>query len=54
MRQWRAVALFVWLAIGAERQPISVNMPWMAGLIVASLAVLLGCGFLLWKRTRFS
>jgi len=49
-----AVALFVWLAIGAERQPISVNMPWMAGLIVASLAVLLGCGFLLWKRTRFS
>jgi drug/metabolite transporter (DMT)-like permease len=49
-----AVALFSWLAIGAERQPISVSVSWMAVLIVASLAALIGCGFLLWKRTRFS
>lgn len=49
-----AVALFVWLAIGAERQPISVNVPSMAALVIASFAVLVGCGLLLWKRTRFS
>jgi len=49
-----AVVLFIWLAVGAERQPLAVSIPWMAGLIVASLALLIGSGFLLWKRTRFS
>jgi drug/metabolite transporter (DMT)-like permease len=49
-----AVAVFVWLAIGAERQAISVSPIWMAVLIVASLAFLIACGTLLWKRTRFS
>jgi drug/metabolite transporter (DMT)-like permease len=49
-----AVALFAWLALGAKRQPITVSVPWMAALIVASLAFLMGCGWLLWKRTRFS
>ena len=49
-----ALAIFVWLASGAERQPIAVNLPWMAVLSVASLVFLVVCGFLLWKRTRFS
>jgi len=49
-----AVALFVWLAMGAERQPIPVSVPWMAALIVASLALLVACGAFLWRRTRFS
>jgi drug/metabolite transporter (DMT)-like permease len=49
-----AVAMFVWLGLGAERQPISIDPVWMAILIVASLVFLLVCGYMLWKRTRFS
>jgi drug/metabolite transporter (DMT)-like permease len=49
-----AVAFFLWLAIGAERPAIAVNATWMALLILASVALLAGCGWLLWKRTRFS
>lgn len=49
-----AISIFVWLASGAERQPIAANLGWMAILIVATLAFLVVCGWLLWKRTRFS
>ncbi len=49
-----AVVLFIWLGLGATRQPIAVNVVWMAALLVASLAFLIGCGILLWKRTRFT
>jgi len=49
-----AVGVFVRLASGAERQPVSVNAIWMAVLITASLAFLIAGGVLLWKRTRFS
>ena len=49
-----AAAIFVWLASGAERQPIAANLSWMALLVAATFALLIGCGLLLWKRTRFS
>jgi drug/metabolite transporter (DMT)-like permease len=49
-----AVALFVWLAAGAERQALAVSVPWMVVLVAASLVLLVGCGVLLWRRTRFS
>ncbi|HVX66744.1 MAG TPA: GRP family sugar transporter [Bryobacteraceae bacterium] len=49
-----ATAVFVWLALGAERPSLAVNLPWMAVLLVATLAFLAVCGLLLWKRTRFS
>jgi drug/metabolite transporter (DMT)-like permease len=49
-----AIGLFWWLAAGAERQPVLVNPLWMALLIAATLALLIVCGALLWKRTRFS
>lgn len=49
-----AVAMFVWLAMGAERQPIAVNFGWMVVLLAATFAFLVVCGWLLWKRTRFS
>ena len=49
-----AVGVFLWLASFAERQPISVNLPWMAVLLAATLVFLVVCGILLWKRTRFS
>jgi apolipoprotein N-acyltransferase len=49
-----AIAIFVWLAAGAEHQAIPVNLPWMTVLLVTTLACLVACGLLLWKRTRFS
>jgi hypothetical protein len=49
-----AVGVFLWLASYAERQPISVSLPWMAVLLAATLVFLVVCGVLLWKRTRFS
>ena len=49
-----AIGVFVCLAAGARRQAIQVHAGWMAVLGGASLAVLLACGLLLWKRTRFS
>jgi drug/metabolite transporter (DMT)-like permease len=49
-----AIGLFVWLGMGAERQAIAVNPVWMAVLIVASLALLIAAGVILWRRTRFS
>ena len=49
-----AIGVFVWLASGAERQPVTVNAVWMGVLIAASLAFLVAGGVLLWKRTRFS
>jgi drug/metabolite transporter (DMT)-like permease len=49
-----ALGIFVWLALGAERQPIAANLYWMAILIVATLGFLVVCGLLLWRRTKFS
>jgi hypothetical protein len=49
-----ATGLFVWLAVGAQRPAIAVNVSWMIALIVASAALLVGCGWLLWRRTHFS
>jgi len=49
-----AVAMFVWLGIGADRRPISANLPWMAVLIAATAVLLVISGIMLWKRTRFS
>ncbi|MBI4902069.1 MAG: EamA family transporter [Acidobacteria bacterium] len=49
-----AVAFFLWLAAGSASQPIAMNLPWMVILIVASVALLAGCGVVLGKRTRFS
>jgi drug/metabolite transporter (DMT)-like permease len=49
-----AIGSFVWLASGAERQSIQMNLGWMYALIAASLVLLAVCGFWLWKRTRFS
>jgi drug/metabolite transporter (DMT)-like permease len=49
-----ALALFIWLAIGAEAAPIHANPIWMAILIAATLVLLFVCGYALWRRTRFS
>jgi drug/metabolite transporter (DMT)-like permease len=49
-----ALAVFVWLAMGAERQPLAMNGPWMIVLTVATVVLLIGSGWLLWRRTKFS
>lgn len=49
-----AVAFFLWLAAGSQSQPIAMNAPWMIVLVAASVALLIGCGILLHKRTGFS
>lgn len=49
-----ALGIFVWLALGTERPPIALDPAWTLTLIVAMLGMLLACGWLLWKRTRFS
>jgi drug/metabolite transporter (DMT)-like permease len=49
-----ALGGFVWLAFGAERQPLAVDPFWLILLAAATLVFLVVCGTLLWKRTRFS
>ena len=49
-----AVGIFIWLAWGAERPPIAMDLRWAAALLVPTVGVLAACGWLLWKRTRFS
>jgi drug/metabolite transporter (DMT)-like permease len=49
-----ALAIFVWLTVGAAHEAVSANLAWMAVLLVLTLVSLIGAGWLLWKRTRFS
>lgn len=49
-----AAGVFVWLALQAERQPIAVDAFWLAVLCAASVAALLGGGWMLWRKTGFS
>lgn len=49
-----ALAIFIWLGLGATRQAIDVNLPWMLVLTSVSIVFLVVCGIILWRRTRFS
>ena len=49
-----AVGVFIWLAVGTERPPIAMDLRWALAIIVPTLGLLIACGALLWKRTRFS
>jgi len=49
-----AIGIFVWLGMLARRQAIAMDLGWMAFLSVATLTSLVLCGWLLWRRTRFS
>jgi hypothetical protein len=49
-----AMAVFVWLALGAERPQLAMSTGWMAAILAASLVMLVVAGTLLWRRTRFS
>ncbi len=49
-----AIGIFLWLAMSAERPPISMDQRWIVALIIPTLGMLVACGVFLWKRTRFS
>ncbi len=49
-----ALALFIWLGFGAQRNPLAVSLPWMAVLCAATFVLLIVCGVQLYRRTRFS
>jgi hypothetical protein len=49
-----ALGVFVLLALDAKRPELAMNLPWMAVLGTASLALLVVTGVMLWRRTRFS
>lgn len=48
-----AAGVFVWLAIGVERPPIAMNLTGAAVLTAVLFAFLFGCGWMLYKETRF-
>jgi len=49
-----AVGAFVWLGLRAERPQIAIDATWGAVLAGVTAAVLLGSGWVLYRRTRFS
>lgn len=49
-----ALGIFVGLATVAERPPLTMDARWAVALITPTTALLAGCGWLLWKRTKFS
>jgi len=48
-----AVGIFFFLARGAHRPPMMINLVWTSLLAFAMLCFLFTCGWVLWKRTRF-
>lgn len=49
-----AVAIFLWLGLQVKAPPLTMNFAWVSILCVILLFAAVGCGWLLWKRTRFS
>jgi drug/metabolite transporter (DMT)-like permease len=49
-----ALAIFAWLAVGAQAQPLSMNLVWACLLVAGTISFLIFCAAALWKRTRFS
>ena len=49
-----AIGIFIWLGLEAKPQEIAANGVWMTILASISLVFLFVCGWVLWRRTRFS
>ena len=49
-----ATGIFVWLACKATVPPLTMNLHWVAALAAVLLVSLIGCGYRLYKQTRFS
>jgi drug/metabolite transporter (DMT)-like permease len=48
-----AVTIFLWLGLQAQAPPLAMNFIWTSALCVVLAFAAVGCGWLLWKRTRF-
>ena len=49
-----ALAVFVWFAVGVRLPQVPMQLLWTALLTAILLVVLAGCGWMLWKKTRFT
>ncbi len=49
-----AIAVFAWFAVGARVPQMPMQLLWTTALTAILLVVLAGCGWLLWKKTRFT
>ncbi len=49
-----AVTIFLWLGLQAKVPQLEMNFLWTSALCVVLAVAAIGCGWLLWKRTRFS
>ena len=49
-----AITIFLWLGLQAQVPQLAINVLWMTVLCALLLVAVAGCGWLLWKRTRFS
>ncbi len=49
-----ALAVFVWFAFWARVPQVAMRESFAIALIAVSLVILAGCGWLLWKKTRFA
>jgi len=49
-----ATVVFIWLGVNARVPALAMNLRWMVVLAAALLVSLLGGGWALWRRTRFS
>jgi drug/metabolite transporter (DMT)-like permease len=49
-----AVTIFLWLGLQVKAPPLEMNFVWVSVLCVVLVFAAAGCGWLLWKRTRFS
>jgi hypothetical protein len=48
-----ATGIFVVLGVRAVVPPLSMNLKWIAGLVVVLVSSLIAGGWSLWRRTRF-
>jgi glucose uptake protein GlcU len=49
-----AFGVFVWLGKHAAVPALSINYPWLTALVALLVATAVGCGWGLWRMTRFS
>jgi hypothetical protein len=49
-----AIGVFAWSAVGTRIPRLAIEIPFALVLIAILVVVLAGCGWMLWKKTRFA